>query len=157
MSPGRKTVVAGVAFLVFWGALATYTALLPVKARASLSYNPVFFPALLIGLGIVLSLIIIGQGVLANRRAAAAAMPTAEAPHNVRRFLALVVVIGIYFAAMPVFGFLVTSALFIPAFTLTLGYRNWMVIVALAVLGPVAIWLVFTYGLKAPLPTFLGG
>ncbi len=56
MSPGRKTVVAGVAFLMFWGALATYTALLPAAKPAQLAYDPVFFPALLIGLGIVFSL-----------------------------------------------------------------------------------------------------
>ena len=156
MSPGRKTIVAGVAFLVFWGALATYTALLPAKAHASLSYNPTFFPMLLMGLGIVFSLVIIGQGVLADRRTAEAAHEP-EHPHDVRRVLALVAVVGVYFAAMPVFGFLVTSAIFIPAFTLILGYRNWTVTVALAVLGPVAVWLVFTYGLKAPLPTFMGG
>ena len=148
--------VAGVAFLVFWGALATYTALLPAKAHPSLSYNPTFFPTLLMGLGIVFSLVIIGQGILADRRAADAAQEP-EHPHDLRRVLALVVVVGIYFAAMPVFGFLVTSAIFIPAFTLILGYRNWTVTVALAVLGPVAVWLVFTYGLKAPLPTFMGG
>lgn len=156
MSPGRKTVVAGVAFLVFWGALATYTALLPAKAHPSLSYNPTFFPTLLMGLGIVFSLVIIGQGIVAERRAATAPQAS-ENPHDLRRVLALVVVVGIYFAAMPVFGFLVTSFLFIPIFTFILGYRNWTVIAALALLGPVAVWLVFTYGLKAPLPTLMGG
>lgn len=155
MSPGRKTVVAGVAFLLFWGALATYTALLPSKAHASLSYNPTFFPALLMGLGIVLSLIIIGQGLVAERQPAGGAH-VPQGPHDMRRVLALVIVVGVYFAAMPVCGFLVTSALFIPVFTFILGYRNWTIMVALAILGPVAVWLVFTYGLKAPLPTFLG-
>lgn len=156
MSPGRKTVVAGVAFLIFWGALATYTALLPGKPHASLSYNPTFFPVLLMMLGIAFSLIIIGQGLVADRRPAPVARP-AEIPHDVRLVLALIIVVGIYFAAMPIFGFLVTSAVFIPVFTLILGYRNWVAMVALAILGPVTVWLVFTYGLKAPLPTFLGG
>lgn len=156
MSPGRKTVVAGVAFLLFWGALAIYTALLPGKPHASLSYDPIFFPALLMALGIVFALIIIGQGIAAERRPAAVAHPP-EIPHDMRRVLALVVVVGIYFAVMPICGFLVTSALFIPVFTLILGYRNWPVMVALAILGPAAVWLVFTYGLKAPIPTLLGG
>lgn len=156
MSPGRKTVVAGVAFLIFWGALATYTALLPSRSHASLSYNPTFFPALLMTLGIAFSFIIIGQGLVAQRWPAVVAH-VPETPHDTRRVLALVIVVGIYFAAMPVCGFLVTSALFIPAFTFILGYRNWTTIVALAILGPIAVWLVFTYGLKAPLPTFLGG
>ena len=156
MSPGRKTVVAGAAFLVFWGALATYAALLPAKTAVSLSYDPVFFPALLIGLGIVLSLIIIGQGFVENRRVTDAPQKP-DAPHNARRVLAMVIVVGALFAAMPTFGFLVTGAIFVAVFTFILGYRNWPVIAALAVLGPIAVWLVFTYGLKAPLPTFMGG
>ena len=156
MSMGRKTIVAGTAFLVFWGALAVYTALLPLKTPASLSYNPIFFPALLMGLGILLSLIIIGQGIIADRQAAAAAVQP-DTPHDARRVTALMVVVGAYFAIMPALGFLIASMIFIPVFTSVLGYRQWGVVAALAVLGPLAVWLVFTYGLKAPLPTFLGG
>jgi F0F1-type ATP synthase membrane subunit c/vacuolar-type H+-ATPase subunit K len=156
MSASKKTAVAGAAFLVFWGALATYTALLPPKARSQLAYDPVFFPALLIGLGILLSLVIIGQGLHAGRQARGVARKE-EAGHDLRRVLALVIVVGLYFAAMPVLGFIISSTLLIPIFTTVLGYRRWPVVAGLAVFGPIVVWFLFTYGLKAPLPAFMGG
>ena len=156
MSASKKTAVAGAAFLMFWGALATYAALLPAKARSQLAYDPVFFPALLIGLGIAL--------LARHHRAGPPCRPAcrwrcaqAEAGHDVRRVLALVVVVGLYFAAMPVLGFIISSTLFIPVFTTVLGYRRWPVVAGLAVFGPIVVWFLFTYGLKAPLPAFMGG
>ena len=74
-----------------------------------------------------------------------------------RRVLILFVIVGLYFAAMPVLGFIISSTLFIPVFTTVLGYRRWPLVAGLAVFGPVVVWFLFTYGLKAPLPAFMGG
>lgn len=156
MSPYKKSMVGGAALLMFWGALAIYTALQPLKPRSQLAYDPIFFPALLIGLGILLSIVIIGQAALAYRRERATTRE-AENAHDPRRVLTLFVIVGLYFSFMPMIGFIVSSVVFVAVFAVALGYRRWPLVAALSVLGPIAVWFVFTYGLQAPLPTLLGG
>ncbi len=148
MSHINKSLIAGAVFLLFWGGLAAYTAGLPHGDRnVGISYDPLFFPSVLIFLGMALSLILI---VTEARAIGSGASDTQDN----KRVVVLVGLIGLFFAAMPFVGFLLSSAVFIVVFTWVLGYRRKLVIAAMAVLGPLVVWYVFTVGLKAPLAAF---
>ncbi len=156
MSLNKRSIWAGALFLLFWSALAAYTVLFPPPAGPpQLAYNPVFFPAILMALGAILALVIIVQGMVAQRREGAG-REGAEDKHDIGRVLTLVVLIGLYFAGMPIVGFIPSSVLFIVIFTIAMRYRNWPAVIALAVVGPLAVWYLFTHGLQAPLPAFGG-
>jgi len=118
-----------------------------------IAYDPLFFPQILIGAGVILALVLIVQGgrpLLAGLAASA----DDEEPQNVGRIVAVMAMVGCYFAAMPVLGFPISTAVFLLVFAPVLGYRKPVGILATALLGPLVIWYVFTAGLDAPLPAW---
>ncbi|MGX1306198.1 hypothetical protein AB7M35_000918 [Amorphus suaedae] len=153
MSKELKTVSAGFALLVFWGFLAVYTSQMSLpEFGGGIAYDPLFFPQILIGAGVILALVLILQGgrpLLAGLRSG-----SDDEPQNVGRIIAVMAMVGCYFAAMPVLGFPISTAVFLLVFILALGYRNPIGIAATVVLGPLVIWYVFTAGLEAPLPAW---
>ncbi|WP_018701381.1 tripartite tricarboxylate transporter TctB family protein [Amorphus coralli] len=152
MSKGLKTLLAGAALLLVWGALAAYTAQMSLPSLGGgIAYDPLFVPQLLIGAGIVLAIILMVQGI---RPLLAGIRIADEEPQKTGRILFVIVAVGLYFAAMPVLGFPLSSAVFLLVFAFALGYRKPVGLVATAILGPLVIWYVFTAGLEAPLPAW---
>lgn len=152
MSKGLKTLLAGAALLVFWGALAAYTSQMSLPSLGGgIAYDPLFFPQLLIGAGLILAIALIVQGA---RPLLAGIRVTDEEPQKTGRIAFVIVAVGAYFAAMPVLGFPISSAVFLLVFAFALGYRKPVGLLATAVLGPLVIWYVFTAGLEAPLPAW---
>lgn len=154
MSKHLKTVSAGFALLVVWGFLGVYTSQMSLPAfGGGIAYDPLFFPQILIGAGVILAVVLIVQGgrpLLAGL----AAEPEEDAPQNPRRIVAVIAMVGCYFAAMPILGFPISTALFLLVFAPVLGYRKPAGVLITAVLGPLVIWSVFTAGLEAPLPAW---
>ena len=153
MSKDLKTVSAGFALLVFWGFLAVYTSQMSLpEFGGGIAYDPLFFPQILIGAGVILAVVLIVQG--GRPLLAGLASSADEEPQNVGRIVAVMAMVGCYFAAMPVIGFPISTAVFLLVFALALGYRNPVGILATVLLGPLVIWYVFTAGLEAPLPAW---
>jgi len=69
-----------------------------------------------------------------------------------RRVMAYVAGMGLYLVALDLLGFMISSVVGILGFCYLLGERNPKLIVPLAVLAPVAIKVLFEYGLEVPLP-----
>lgn len=154
MSNDLKTVSAGFALLVFWGVLGVYTSQMSLPAfGGGIAYDPLFFPQILIGAGVILAIVLIVQG---GRPLLAGLAGSADddAPQNVGRIVVVMAMVGCYFAVMPIVGFPISTVVFLMVFALVLGYRNPVGILATALLGPLVIWYVFTAGLEAPLPAW---
>lgn len=70
-----------------------------------------------------------------------------------RRVGAIFGLILLFFLGLRFIGFVPASALFVAAVALLLGYRRWMVLAVVAVVGAALVALVFRYGLKVQLPS----
>ena len=152
MTGVNKTSMAAAAFLALWLCLGVYAFNSPLaERRGDLTYDPLFFPFLLIAAGIALSCIVLAQGWMGERKAQAEPAQPGES-HDARRIVGLMILIGAYFTAMPLAGFIPATAAFVALFAAYLGYRRWALLAAAAIFGSIAIWWVFTQWLKAPLP-----
>jgi putative tricarboxylic transport membrane protein len=69
-----------------------------------------------------------------------------------RRIAVMLLVTAAYAAALEPVGFLPSTIVYLAVFTLVLGLRDWRVIGAYSLLLPVAFYIVFSRGLKVPLP-----
>ena len=68
------------------------------------------------------------------------------------RILTTVLLMLAYTTLFPVFGFVVTSGVFVGFFTIFFGARVWWTIAMVIVLIPVAVWLFFEKIFRIPLP-----
>ena len=68
------------------------------------------------------------------------------------RILITVLLMLAYTTLFPVFGFVVTSGVFVGFFTIFFGARVWWKIAMVIVLIPVAVWLFFEKIFRIPLP-----
>ena len=149
------TSLAALAFLMFWGIMAFWAARSPLAGQATdLAYDALFYPGLLILIGSALAVAVLvigiltksdGEGLVNTRNAAESGQSGVEAVHAAGLATAFVLL-------LEPLGFFLTSALFVVAFSFVFGFRRLPVVLALAVGTSLAVWLLFTQGLRAPLP-----
>lgn len=134
--------LALIAFLWWEGERQDFTLLAP-----GVSYDPLFFPRLLLVLGALCAAAIAATGLLRPR--------VAQPPVRWGLWLGLSALIAGYFWAMARLGFPSATVLFMVAFAALLGYRRWPVLVGFATVTTAVVWYVFTTWLQVPLPVAL--
>ena len=141
----NATVVSGILFLVFWSALLVYTQLSPLAERSGpISYDPLFYPRLLILGGLAISLVVILSG-----------LGTRQQPVELSlRVLASMAIVGAYLLLLKPLGFVLTSVALIVTLATYSGYRKPAALIAVALLVTAVTWFIFTEFLKAPLPAW---
>lgn len=108
-------------------------------------FNPGFFPRILIGIWAALAVLLVLR-----------ALPRWRVPidrpdwHGVA---GVVVITAGYVALMREIGFLFASMAFALALMLVLGYRQWLVVLPVALLFPLVTWYTFVFLLQIQLPT----
>ena len=108
------------------------------------AFDPMFFPRLLMALGALCAAGIAVSG-LARRR-------TETPPVRWGLLAGIVVLSGAFFWAFGAAGFPVAASVFIVAFSVFLGYRDWVAILLTALGVAAGVWFVFTEWLLVPLP-----
>lgn len=117
------------------------------------SLAPTFFPRIAM---VVLGVAALGVMVTAGVRRDV--VPLLEmVGEDWRRVGAIMLGIVAYFAALKFVGFLLASMVFMSVVPVILGYRRWATVITVALVAPLAIALVFRYGLKVILPAGLLG
>lgn len=107
--------------------------------------GPVFFPRILLGLMLVLSLAVLVQGL--RESALTIRRDTAL------RMLAVALVTAAYVLAITRAGFLLSSVAFALVLPPLLGYRRVLPIVAVAAIYPLAVWYLFDRVVRILLPS----
>lgn len=147
----NATTLSGGFFLLFWVGLWTYADQLTVNGRGGpISYDPLFFPMLLIQAGAVLSLVVLVTGLMKPQ-------PAFRGSFFGRKIAAAMLIVGAYLLLLKPVGFLLSSVAMILALGSLLGFRRPVVLALVAVGGTALVWVLFTQGLKAPLPTWPEG
>ena len=147
----NATTFGGAAFLLFWLGLWAYAARNPMSGQGGpVSYDPMFFPLLLIWLGCLLSLIVLAMGLFKPPA-------PADADQSWRPAGAAILIIGAYLLLLKPLGFVIASIAMVALLALVLGYRRPLVLALVAVGTTAVVWVLFTQGLRAPLPTWPEG
>lgn len=144
----RKNVVAGLVLIALGVGYGYLTAGLPKRSLPN-TPDPSFFPWIITGCLIVLSVVLLVQG-LQGPRSARNEADTAGGLRAPTVFLTLFVA---YVALLPLAGFVIASVPFFAALMWLYGERRWGWISALSVALPVILVLIFRDGLQIPLPT----
>lgn len=107
--------------------------------------GPVFFPRILLGVMLFLSVAVTIQG-----------FNQPSAPITRQQLLLVFAVVGltgVYILSITAVGFLISTVVFVFALPWLLGYRNLLVIGAVTGLYPIAVWYVFEKIFKIILPS----
>lgn len=135
-----ESLIAGGAILGISAIL--FTQVLPGQFEGvALARNPMTFPRFLLLIFAAGGAVLFIRGLLVSGTAPKAAQPVAWL-----RTSAVIVLVGLYYAAFAPFGFIVTTTVFLPAMMLVLGYRNALVIVTVTVLCVAGLWYAFAEG-----------
>lgn len=117
-------------------------------------YGTMFFPRLLLVVWLVLSAVLAIKGVVGLRRGTAGTgIDESGSPHL------RITVMAISFVIVAVGAWLIPTIGFVPAMVGTmlataalLGWRRHLILIAVSVFWPIAIWYIFTTWLRFPLP-----
>ncbi len=143
--PARFAISLGAfALSVAWAILTSRLKLNP----GSSSVNLKTFPTVVTGLMIVCSGIVCVKDFLAARKAES----TALSAKDIARVAALILLMAVYSLCLEILGFVISTIILMLAAMLIYGNKNKFVIIAVSILLPVALKLLFQYGLKIMLP-----
>lgn len=98
--------------------------------------GPVFFPRIVLGVMLVLSCIVVVEGLFEKNTG----IPTMRV---VLVALAAIGLTGAYIFSMERAGFVISTLLFTCLLPFVLGYRNWPVVLVTAVIYTFAVWYIF--------------
>lgn len=107
----------------------------------ALARNPMTFPRFLLLIFALGGAALLLHGLLGGRPRESAMASVAW-----RRVLAVLVLTGIYLSAFAPAGFIPSTAVFLPATMVTLGYRRPLVISAVTFVSVVGLWYAFAEG-----------
>jgi len=145
----RNKNVAAALVLIALGAVYGYlTAGLPKRSLPD-TPDPSFFPWIITACLLILSLALLVQGMKANR----GARPDVDTAGGLRAPTVFLTLFVAYVAALPFTGFVIASVPFFAALMWLYGERRRGWIVAVSVMLPVILVLVFRNALHIPLPT----
>ncbi len=142
-----KNIAAALVLIALGIGYGYLTAGLPKRSLPN-TPDPSFFPWIITGCLLLLSVILLVQGLTAPRKAPDAA---AHAP-PLRTPTAFLFAFAVYIAVLPYAGFLVTSVPFFAILMAFYGERRWIAIAAWALSVPVLMVLVFRHVFQVPLP-----
>ncbi|MGI6252240.1 MAG: tripartite tricarboxylate transporter TctB family protein [Aminivibrio sp.] len=150
LSPRAGNIRDGVFFLALSAFLGRHGYALHDGGQWSLS--PALFPVILSSGLAVLSLILMGQGVLRTRSERGEGEGMGEPALSFGRTALVFSLCLLYGSVLPFGGFIPTTTLFLALFCLLTGERRPLMVAAVSVLSPLAVWLVFSWGLSVILP-----
>lgn len=134
-----------IAFVLFWASMWLWTVTSSLGGTDGVAaYNPIFYPRILIFLGMALTCAVLLHGLWRS-----------ETPVGGQDNRAAIIAIGLaggFMLTLKPFGFFLSSAVFFAAFALAFGYRRPFVVMAAWAATAAFVWIVFTEALKAPLP-----
>ncbi len=148
MSMAHKNIAAAIGLLAFTGWYAFLTASLPDPEIMRNTPDPSFFPWLITVALCALSLALLGQGIQKLKAANGAAADQTDRKIPILALAAIAVYLGV----LPYLGFVPASIIFFAALMWLYGARNWIVIAAGAVCGPLILFVLFRYGFNIILP-----
>ena len=119
--------------------------------RTAWILSPWLFPMLLSLAALPLSAVLLRQGWRASGSEADEAAPAVSAEGR-GRMAVLVLLTAAYLALMGLISFIPATALYLAALIRLLGERRWGLIAAVAVLTPLALYVLFALGLNVRLP-----
>jgi hypothetical protein len=142
-----KNIVTALVLIVLGTGYGILTAGLPRRSLPN-APDPSFFPWVITGCLLLLSVILLVQGLTAPRnvRDDAVLAPPLRAP------TVFLVVFGIYVALLSSAGFMAASVPFFAVLMVLYGERRWIAIGAASLVVPVILVLLFRYVLQVPLP-----
>lgn len=108
-------------------------------------FTPAFFPQILLSIWALLCVVLIVRSLVLAR--------TEHAAPLWGRLFSAFLITGAYIFLVDQVGFLLASIPFAAGFMFIFGYRNPVVMAAVALVFPVATWWVFTHLLQIVLPT----
>ncbi|MCY3822615.1 MAG: tripartite tricarboxylate transporter TctB family protein [Nitrospinae bacterium] len=159
---GLRNIVGGVVilgFTLYYGGLAT---LLPKRTTTD-APGPHFFPYLISISIIALTVMLLIQGVRGLKNSGGLAdlrpeKPSTNENFSIARAAAGLLLTGLYFFALSMFGFFWSTPVFFAALMWTSGERRPLVLLALAILVPMFLFFLFRDLFQLPLPrgSFLG-
>jgi putative tricarboxylic transport membrane protein len=143
-----KNIVAALVLIALGAGYGVLTAGLPTRALPN-APDPSFFPWIITGSLLLLSAILLVQGLTAPRSAGdnGVSAPPLRAP------TVLLVVFVAYVALLSFAGFLVASVPFFAVLMVLYGERRWIAIGVASLFVPVILVLLFRHVLQVPLPT----
>lgn len=142
----RRNLVAACVLLAFSLVYGVLTVGLPERSLPN-TPGPAFFPWLITGVLIVLSMALLVQSL----RGLGDTERLAPLLISRRGWMALGAFV-VYLPLVPVLGFLTASVPFFATLTLLYGQRNRLFVVVTAVVVPVLVFVVFRYGFQMLLP-----
>lgn len=159
---GLRNIVGGVvilAFTLYYGGLAT---LLPKRTTTD-APGPHFFPYLITVSIIFLAVMLLIQGVRGLKDSGGFAdlrpeKPSANENFSITRAAAGLLLTGLYFFALPMFGFFWSTPVFFAALMWVTGERRPLILLGLAIFVPLFLFFLFRDLFQLPLPrgSFLG-
>ena len=153
---GLRNIVGGVVilgFTLYYGGLAT---LLPKRTTTD-APGPHFFPYLITVSIIALAVVLLFQGVRGLKDSNGLADLTPERPSanenfSIARAAAGLLITGLYFFALSMFGFFWSTPVFFAALMWTSGERRPHILLALAIIVPMFLFFLFRDLFQLPLP-----
>jgi len=142
-----KNIVAALVLIALGAGYGYLTAGLPTRSLPN-APDPSFFPWVITGCLLLLSAILLVQGLTAPRRARDDAVPALP----LRAPIVFLVVFAAYVSLLSFAGFLVASVPFFAVLMVLYGERRWIAIGAASLLVPVIMALLFRHVLQVPLP-----
>ena len=141
----KQDVISGVLLVALSALLYTQTATSSGDIMFEDDIDPMKYPRMLVYLLGLLGLLLAGRGLALKE-------VVSEIPIFSRRTMGIMAVLLIYAAIFTTVGFFVSSLLASFAVAFIMGWRRLPVLALSCLLAVVAIWLLFTYILRIPLP-----
>ncbi len=146
-----RNLVAGLVLCVITAAYASLIGTIPDRTLPN-TPGPSFMPWLIAAMTGALSLALLAQGVIGLRQSGASEESAPFAEIDGRAVL-LLLAFAVYLAALPYVGFLYGSIVFFAALMVLFGARSPLLIIAAAVVVPLALQFVFRHAFTIILPT----
>jgi hypothetical protein len=143
-----KNIVAALVLAALGVAYGFLTSRLPTRSLPN-APDPSFFPWVITASLLLLSAILLVQGLTASRGVRDDALPAPP----LRAPTVLLVAFVVYVALLSFAGFLVASVPFFAVLMMLYGERRWIAIGAASLLVPVILVLLFRHVFQVPLPT----
>lgn len=149
----NKTVQEGLAVLLAGLALGAYSLISFYTGAVHVVWilSPWLFPLLLSVFAVVLGAALVCGGCRETAQSRSAA-PAAPDRSGRKRALAVVLMVAVCCALLPLIRFVPASALLLAALMYFLGERRWWVIAAVALAAPLVLYALFGLGLGVRLP-----
>lgn len=148
MSMARRNVIAGAALIAFACWYAYLAGSLPSRDIMPNTPGPAFFPTIIVCAVLLLSVALLATGIIALRKESSEEPGKTKAGQGAWAVAAF----ATYLATLPYAGFIAASIPFFAVLMYLYGTRNRLMLGAVSVGMPVALYIVFRFGFQIVLP-----